>query len=681
MPEKFLPTADETRGIRNNQAFESLALTPDQRTLYTAIENALNQDGPRSSLTEESPIRILSYDLTTGQPDGEFLYISDTIPVPPMPENSFADNGLVELIALDNSGTLLALERSFAVGVGNNLRLYEVNLQGASDISGFDSIAGNDLVQAADKRLLLDFGELGIRLDNSEALVFGPELEDGRQSLFVVSDNNFNAGAQITQFLAFALDIDTAPQPTLSGFASLDADTLAPGPDSGVNGPISDERPGPFPGQPVGGWSGVQFADGDSLWFIVDSLFGGNTDTLLRIYKVDPDFAGFEDGDGNVLLEEEFITFSDSNNLVPFAIQNADDPARPLTGADFDTEALVIDANGDIWVGDEYGPYLLHFDSNGVLLEAPIPTPNILIDGTTPAAPNDQVRAPQNPDVEAGLADANLRGSRGFEGKEEVIDLLDIADPNDLNDDTSLVFDLPITSIEDVLVIDEQTVLVSVDNNYPFGDFATGRPPALDNNEIILVELPEALDLDPRLGLGAFDRDITQGSRDADTLAGGIDGDDFIFGSDGDDVLRGDLNRRSPQGDVAGGDDLLRGGAGNDRIGGKSGNDTLFGDDGNDAIWGDDGDDLLSGGLGNDTLTGDDNSGGQGSDIFVLATGAGTDTITDFEVGIDFIGLAGGLTFTALAFSGDTIRAGGEILAILQGVDTAALTEVSFTVA
>ena len=790
IPNKFLPTEDGDSGIRNNQAFESLAITPDQQTLYTAIENALVQDGSRSSLTEGSPLRILSYDLTTGEPAEEFLYINDAIPVPPVPADSFADNGLVELLALDNAGTLLALERSFAFGVGNNLRLYEVNLQGATDISNLDSIAENDLIRAADKRLLLDFGALGIQLDNSEALVFGPELEDGRQSLFVVSDNNFNPGGgftadpQITQFLAFALDIEAAAQPTLTGFASLDADTLAPGPGSGVNGPISAERPGPFPGQPVGGWSGVQFADDNSLWFIVDSLFGGNTDTLLRVYKVDPDFAGFEDGDGSVLLEEEFITLSDPNNLVPFEIRNADDPARPLTGSDFDTEALVIDANGDIWVGDEYGPYLLHFDSNGVLLEAPIPTPNILIDGMAPAAPNDQVRAPQNPDVEAGLAESNLRGSRGFEGigyspdrtvlypileapvegdpenalriyqydiatgtyadelvgfyplddsgetptfqlgdltpinddeflaierddfqaddaffkkvfkidisqvdengfvhKEEVIDLLDIADPNDLNGDNSLVFDLPITSVESVLVIDEKTVLVSVDNNYPFGSFASGRPPALDNNEIILVELAEPLDLDLRLGINAFSRDITQGDRSAETLAGGIDGGDFIFGGDGDDVLRGDLNARDSQVGI-GDNDTIFGEGGRDRIGGKGGDDILFGGDGDDQIWGDDGDDLLRGGLGNDTLAGDDFSGGQGSDIFVLAVGEGTDTIVDLEIGIDFIGLAEGLTFGVLSFEtqGDDalILAGTEMLAIAQGISITDLTPSAF---
>ena len=54
------------------------------------------------------------------------------------------------------------------------------------------------------------------------------------------------------------------------------------------------------------------------------------------------------------------------------------------------------------------------------------------------------------------------------------------------------------------------------------------------------------------------------------------------------------------------------------------------------------------------------------------------DAIVDFEVGLDALGLADGLTFAALSFSGNAISAGGEILAILQGVDVTILTESSF---
>ena len=224
IPEKFLPTEDGSAGIRSNLAFESLTVTPNGRFLYTATESALIPDGPVADLENESPARILQYDLTTGQPVGEFLYFTDPIPVPPDPADGFSDNGLVDLFTLDNSGTLLALEHSFASGVGNNIRLYEVRLQGATDISDFNLLidpenpdeGSFDVDEDVPKRLLLDFGELGIDLDNSEGMTFGPILPDGRQSLIVVSDNNFN-DSQTTQFLAFALDLNTTPAiaPTL----------------------------------------------------------------------------------------------------------------------------------------------------------------------------------------------------------------------------------------------------------------------------------------------------------------------------------------------------------------------------------------------------------------------------------------------------------------------------------
>jgi alkaline phosphatase len=146
--------------------------------------------------------------------------------------------------------------------------------------------------------------------------------------------------------------------------------------------------------------------------------------------------------------------------------------------------------------------------------------------------------------------------------------------------------------------------------------------------------------------VGEAGNDLIIALGDNDTVAG-LAGDDQIYGGDGNDVLRGDENERSPGGQP-GGDDMIYGGTGNDRIGGKGGNDKLYGDDGDDQIWGDDGDDLLHGGFGNDTLTGDDFSGGQGADTFVLALGEGTDTITDFELGIDKLALADILSRNAI---------------------------------
>ena len=58
VPDKFNPTANQSSGIRNNAAFESLTITPDQRYLYTAVEDALFQDGERADLENGSLVRI-----------------------------------------------------------------------------------------------------------------------------------------------------------------------------------------------------------------------------------------------------------------------------------------------------------------------------------------------------------------------------------------------------------------------------------------------------------------------------------------------------------------------------------------------------------------------------------------------------------------------------------------------
>ncbi|MEL6164697.1 MAG: esterase-like activity of phytase family protein, partial [Cyanobacteria bacterium J06628_3] len=226
VPDKFNPTANQSSGIRNNLAFESLTITPDQRFLYTATENALFQDGSFSNVDQESLSRIIKYDLQTGQPVGEFVYEVDEVAEAPDSEDAFRTNGLVELLATDNNGTLLALERSFTAGKGNTVKLYEVQTQGALDVSGVNDLFREDALEddgeilepgvfeidpAVNKRLLVDFEEdLGIAPDNLEALAFGPTLPDGNQSLIVASDNNFNP-TQTTQFLALGLDFDTTP--------------------------------------------------------------------------------------------------------------------------------------------------------------------------------------------------------------------------------------------------------------------------------------------------------------------------------------------------------------------------------------------------------------------------------------------------------------------------------------
>ncbi|QYO63465.1 esterase-like activity of phytase family protein [Leptolyngbya sp. 7M] len=97
--------------------------------------------------------------------------------------------------------------------------------------------------------------------------------------------------------------------------------------------------------------------------------------------------------------------------------------------------------------------------------------------------------------------DFSQKDESGYVAKQEVADLLNIQDPDDLNQDGSTTYTMPFQTIEDVLVIDPNTILVANDNNYPF---SVGRPPAIDNNEIVVLQLSQPLNLDPNVGLAGL---------------------------------------------------------------------------------------------------------------------------------------------------------------------------------
>ncbi len=163
--------------------------------------------------------------------------------------------------------------------------------------------------------------------------------------------------------------------------------------------------------------------------------------------------------------------------------------------------------------------------------------------------------------------------------------------------------------------------------------------------------------------VGTNREDTLVGASGDDTLFGDND-DDQLLGAAGDDILDGDNGR-----------DTLDGGVGNDTLIGGNSRDILNGGAGDDTLIGGNGRDTLSGGVGNDTLT-----GGNSRDVFVLTVGEGTDTITDFRTS-DEIGLAGGLSFADLTFSGSDIivTSTSEVLATLTGVDATTLTSSDFT--
>jgi hypothetical protein len=404
--------------------------------------------------------------------------------------------------------------------------------------------------------------------------------------------------------LGFAL-AQIAIKTELVGFAAMPADTFAPGPDSGqFRAPNGGKlEAAPFKGQPVQGFSAIQFGPSKgSYWMMPDNGFGAkynSFDAMLRLYTITPT-PKLSSGGAGTMAVGNFIQLRDPDKKVPFFITNEYSPERNLTGADFDIESFVLAKDGTIWLGEEFGPYLLHIDATGKLLEAPYATPDF---GTGKDASKDLVRSPNNPSIlssspgPGATSSANLGGSKGFEGmainpsktklypllegtvsgdapgtlrlhefdltskkfvavigryklsdptnsigdmavvndneylvlerdqaqgeaatfkkvfkidlskkdgdgnyiKEEVVDLLNIPDPSKLSDvSVGGIYKMPYVTIEDVLVIDANTILVANDNNYP----ATGGRGAdvKDRNEMIWVKLEKPLTLAEGVG-------------------------------------------------------------------------------------------------------------------------------------------------------------------------------------
>lgn len=201
-PKKYRMTLDQTRGVRDNQGFEGLTRTPGGR-LIAGLEQPLIEDGPLTSFERGAPGRLVEFtqrgrNWVAGR---EWVY-----PLNPTPHiDGFeaicggGENGLVELLAVSET-ELFSLERSCLQNpdtkeTANAIQIFSVEVSKAG----------------VRKTLLLDLSTLAPRLspalerlDNFEALSFGPALANGNATLLVVSDDNFRK-TQKTAFLLFGM--------------------------------------------------------------------------------------------------------------------------------------------------------------------------------------------------------------------------------------------------------------------------------------------------------------------------------------------------------------------------------------------------------------------------------------------------------------------------------------------
>jgi hypothetical protein len=386
-------------------------------------------------------------------------------------------------------------------------------------------------------------------------------------------------------------------------------------------------------------------ADAGTWWALADNGYawrGNSADFQLVFYRID-----LHSGDpgGPKLLEP--VLLRDPDRRIPWAIVcdqeggarlpdfsfnvfppapsacGGEPAARVLTGFDLDPESFVRAPDGTFWIGEEFGPFLVHVAADGRVLEPPIPIPGVrspqnpflkIVDRTNAERPTLAAsRGPEglaiSPDgarlyallegavagddprvlriyvyeiAKRAFADGFLKlclempsqqvdlasltdasGARvypdavappagpvsigelkavnerqllvierdnhgddlpaprfkkvflldlgqaaehdGTVGKTLLLDLLAIPDPAGVGADGDF-FRLPFYTIESVHMVDERTLLVASDNNFPFSrgrsrgrGSGRGGPLAADDTELVLVRLGTPLDADRRL--------------------------------------------------------------------------------------------------------------------------------------------------------------------------------------
>ncbi|WP_421654679.1 esterase-like activity of phytase family protein [Leptothermofonsia sp. ETS-13] len=212
IPDRYIPAFEgnqQIQGVRDNLGFESLTPSPggygntvlEPFRLFTATESALVADNDFGASEQgATKNRMLHYIVE----DGRTLLVSEHLYKMEPPPEGTQYHGLTELLAIDQGGHFLSLERSFGLN-GFTVKMFQLATGGATDTAAIASLKGTPKgVQPIHKKLVLDLTQLGIQLDNLEGMTLGPRLPDGSQSLVLISDDNFSP-QQVTQLLLFRL--------------------------------------------------------------------------------------------------------------------------------------------------------------------------------------------------------------------------------------------------------------------------------------------------------------------------------------------------------------------------------------------------------------------------------------------------------------------------------------------
>lgn len=204
LPKDFLPepTGHQSKGIQNNRGPEGLTASADQKTLWVAMEDATYQEmlklEKEKKKSDERKIAIVQYEMQEAwiiKPTKNFWYQ----PTSQQKERTIEVRGISEIL-WRHDHVIWVMERALEVsvsGMNHSVQIYEVDL---------DQVDKNQLLT---KKLIFNANTVGNKsgvdskyeIPNFEGMAPGPMLKDGRQTVVLVSDNNFQKSVPTTFWL------------------------------------------------------------------------------------------------------------------------------------------------------------------------------------------------------------------------------------------------------------------------------------------------------------------------------------------------------------------------------------------------------------------------------------------------------------------------------------------------
>jgi len=193
-----VPSIYRPANVQDNRGLESLSYAAGK--LWTGNEEALKPDGPLSTTTAGSWVRIQRFGGADLTPESQYAYRTDPIAAL-SPFTTAERSGLVDLLALPD-GQVLTLERELGGFIPvYRTRIYLLDLTGATDVSAVPSLSAGGFTPAAKKMLWQGW----FTSTNYEGITLGPALSSGAYPLVLVSDDGQGQLGQLQTLFSLTL--------------------------------------------------------------------------------------------------------------------------------------------------------------------------------------------------------------------------------------------------------------------------------------------------------------------------------------------------------------------------------------------------------------------------------------------------------------------------------------------